>query len=131
MAKRKTLIKKLDSIFSLYIRTRDANKRGICTCCTCNKKLPIKQIHCGHFMSRRHLNTRWDPENTAAQCAGCNTFNQGEQFKFSQFINKKYGEGKAAELLRKSRLSVKLSLIDLQEKYDYYKKLLEELQKKY
>lgn len=129
MSKRKTLIKKLDKVFSLYIRNRDANKRGVCSCCTCKKKLPIKQIHCGHFMSRRHYSTRWDPENTAAQCAGCNTFNQGEQFKFALYLDNKYGDGKAEELLQKSRKTSKLSILDLQEKYDYFKNLLDNLEK--
>ena len=124
---RKTLIKKLDKIFSAYIRQRDADKKGYCTCCTCGKKLPITQIHCGHFMSRRHYSTRWDPENCAAQCCGCNTFNQGEQYKFALFLNKKYGGDKASELLVKSRETVKLSIVDLQEKYIFFKNLLTKL----
>jgi len=119
---RKTLIRKLDKIFSAYIRQRDADKKGYCTCCTCGKKLPITQIHCGHFMSRRFMITRWDEENCSAQCAGCNTFNQGEQYKFGVFLDKKYGEGKAQELLEKSRKTMKYSVTDLQELFEYFKK---------
>ena len=122
---RKSAIKKLDRIFSLYIRQRDADKRGVCTCCTCGNKLPIKQIHCGHFMSRRHMATRWDEDNCHSQCAKCNTFNQGEQYKYALFINKKFDTDKASELLVKSRQTVKLSLEDLLEKIEFYKKKLE------
>jgi hypothetical protein len=121
---RKTWIKKLDTIFSQYIRQRDADKKGYCTCCTCGKKLKIKEIHCGHFMSRRHYSTRWDEENCAAQCSGCNTFNQGEQYKFALYLNNKYGGDKATELLIKSRESCKLSIVDLEEKYLHFKNLL-------
>ena len=78
-------------------------------------------------MSRRHYSTRWDPENCASQCAGCNTFNQGEQYKFALFLNKKYGGDKASELLVKSRESTKYSIIDLQEKYEFFKNLLTKL----
>jgi len=125
--KRKTLVRKLDQIFSLYIRTRDANKKGICTCCTCGKKLPIKQIHCGHFMSRRHMSTRWDEENVSAQCSGCNTFRGGEQYKFALFLNEKYNTDKSSELLQKSRETAKYSITDLEEMIEHFKTLLKNL----
>ncbi len=121
--KRKTLVRKLDQIFSLYVRTRDADKRGYCKCCTCGKKLKIKEIHCGHFMSRRHMATRWDEENCASQCVGCNTFNQGEQYKFALFLNTKYNTDKSSELLQKSRNTVKYSITDLEEMKEQFKNL--------
>ena len=125
--KRKTLVRKLDQIFSLYVRTRDADKKGYCKCCTCGKKLKIKEIHCGHFMSRRHMATRWDEENCASQCVGCNTFNQGEQYKFALFLNTKYNTDKSSELLQKSRNTVKYSITDLEEMIEHFKTLLEKL----
>ena len=33
--KRKNLIKKLDAVFSKYIRLRDADQEGYCRCATC------------------------------------------------------------------------------------------------
>lgn len=125
--KRKTLVRKLDQIFSLYIRTRDSDKRGYCKCCTCGKKLKIKQIHCGHFMSRRHMATRWDEENVSAQCCSCNTFRGGEQYKFALFLNEKYNTDKSSELLQKSRQTTKYSITDLEEMIEHYKTLLEKL----
>ena len=98
MSKRSTLVKKLDKVFSQFIRQRDANSKGICTCATCSKQLPIKEIHCGHFMSRRSMATRWHPLNCASQCPSCNTFNQGRQYEFSKYIDKRFGEG-TAEML--------------------------------
>ena len=125
--KRKTLVRKLDQIFSLYIRTRDADKKGICTCCTCGKKLPVKQIHCGHFMSRRHMATRWDEDNCNSQCVKCNTFNQGEQYKYALFLNKKFDTDKASELLVKSRQTTKYTILDLEEMIEHFKTLLKKL----
>ena len=75
-ASRKTWIKKLDKIFSEYIRKRDSDANGFGKCCTCNKKLHYKDAHAGHFMSRRHYATRWDPENVAMQCSYCNKVNK-------------------------------------------------------
>ena len=76
-------------------------------------------------MSRRHMATRWDEDNCHSQCAKCNTFNQGEQYKYALFLNKKFDTDKASELLVKSRQTVKLSLEDLLDKIEFYKKKLE------
>ena len=46
---RKTLIKKLDKVFSEYIRKRDTDKNGYGLCCTCAKRLHYKEGHAGHF----------------------------------------------------------------------------------
>jgi len=124
---RKTLIRKLDKLFSEYIRKRDTDANGYGLCCTCSKKIHYKEGHCGHFMSRRHYKTRWDPENVNLQCAGCNTFRGGEQYKFALFLNNKYKTDKASELLVKSRETAKFSLSDLEEKIDFFKSLLQDL----
>lgn len=124
---RKTLIRKLDKVFSEYIRKRDTDGLGNGLCCTCAKKIHYKEGHAGHFMSRRHYATRWDEENVALQCVSCNSFRSGEQYKFALFLNKKYGSDKASELLVKSRETVKYSITDLQEKYEFFKNLLTKL----
>ena len=121
---RKSLIRKIDKVFSEYIRKRDSNKDGYGLCCTCAKKIHYKDAHAGHFMSRRHYATRWDEENVALQCAGCNTFRGGEQYKFALYLNDKYKCDKATELLVKSRESNKLSILDLEKIYLHYKNLL-------
>ena len=121
---RKSLIRKIDKVFSEYIRKRDSNKDGYGLCCTCAKKIHYKDAHAGHFMSRRHYATRWDEENVALQCAGCNTFRGGEQYKFALYLNDKYKCDKATELLVKSRESIKLSILDLEKIYLHFKNLL-------
>jgi hypothetical protein len=45
---------KLDDIFSLYIRLRDATDEGYVQCFTCGKVTYFqKGMQCGHFESRR------------------------------------------------------------------------------
>ena len=44
--KRKTLIKKLDTVFSEYIRRKYADKKGIVSCYTCGKKAYWKGERC-------------------------------------------------------------------------------------
>lgn len=113
---RKLLVKKLDSIFSEYIRRRYA-KNEIATCVTCGKKDHWKKLQAGHFMSRKHYATRWDEDNVEVQCSACNVFRYGEQYLFAKYL----GEEKADKLLAKSRETVKFSDPELQEMIDIYK----------
>lgn len=113
---RKGLIKKLDTIFSQYIRRRYA-KNNIAKCVTCGKEDHWKNLQAGHFMSRKHYATRWDPQNVEVQCAGCNVFRYGEQYKFGLYL----GQELAEELHMKSRLVAKFTNGELQDLIDEYK----------
>ena len=57
---RSKLVKKLDVVFSQYIRLSNADNNGYCNCVTCNKTFFWKEIQAGHFMSRKHYSIRWD-----------------------------------------------------------------------
>ena len=113
---RKTLITKLDKVFSEYIRRRYA-KNDIATCVTCGKKDHWKKLQAGHFMSRKHYATRWDEDNVEVQCSACNVFRYGEQYLFAKYL----GTEKADMLLAKSRETVKFPDWEIQEMIDLYK----------
>lgn len=125
--KRSTLVKKADAIFSQYIRKRYADNNGIAECFTCGKKDHWKSLQCGHFMSRKHYSTRWDEKNCQVQCAGCNVFRWGEQFKFGRNLDIKLGKGTADSLEQKSRQILKYNNIELIELIEHYKKKVAEL----
>lgn len=125
--KRSTLVKKADAIFSQYIRKRYADNNGIAECFTCGKKDHWKSLQCGHFMSRKHYSTRWDEKNCQVQCAGCNVFRWGEQFKFGRNLDIKLGKGTADSLEQKSRQVLKYNNIELIELIEHYKKKVAEL----
>lgn len=110
------LIKKLDIVFSKYIRLSNADKNGFCTCVTCNRKYHWKNIQAGHFMSRKHYSTRWDEDNVKPQCCGCNMFKQGEQYKYSLFL----GSELSNELYLKSKEVVKFSSYDIEQMIEHY-----------
>jgi hypothetical protein len=112
---RKSLVIKLDTIFSQYIRQKDAVNE-IATCVTCGKKDHWKKLQNGHFQSRSHYSTRWDENNVGVQCYGCNISRSGEQFKFSQYLGNKLSE----ELQIKSKQIVKFADIDLIDLINYY-----------
>ena len=130
MAKRKKptrskLVKKLDILFSQFVRVSNADKNGYCTCVTCGKKGHWKDgsIQAGHFMSRKHYNTRWDIRNVKPQCVGCNMFKSGEQYKYSIYL----GSELSNELYLQSNKIVKFSNDDLQEMIDRYSTELKRL----
>lgn len=127
---RKSIVKKLDTIFSQYIRLRKT-KGGVSECYTCGKKDHWKKLQCGHFMSRKHYATRWDELNCQVQCYKCNIHGYGEQFRFGQRLNKEYGDDTADILESKCRNIAKFDNGDLLALIDYYKSLVEPLLGKY
>ena len=123
---RKTLVKKLDQVFSLYIRLRYA-KNEIAECYTCGKKDHYKKLQCGHFMSRKHYATRWDELNCQVQCYSCNVMRYGEQYKFGLKLAKEIDKNLPEKLLAKTRNTVKYSDIDLLEMINLYKERVQNL----
>ena len=123
------LKKELDKWFSLYIRLREATDEGMVQCFTSGRVYHYKQMHAGHFMSRRHLSTRWCEINVQPQSPADNLFGQGEQYKFGLNLDSKYGEGTAEELQYKARQTVKLSRVDYEEEISYYKNAVNNLKK--
>jgi len=122
---RSKLVKKLDVVFSQYIRLKDADSRGMVKCVTCGKVGHWKTggMQCGHFMSRKHYSTRWDERNVGVQCCGCNMFRSGEQYKFSKYL----GNNLAEELFQKSQQITKFTNVELQGLIDLYSAKLKKL----
>ena len=117
--KRSVLIKKLDTIFSQYIRRRYAIN-DISECFTCGVKNDYKKQQAGHFASRRHYSTRWNEFNVQVQCYSCNICNQGMQFEFGKKLCSQYGNNFAENLMIESKQIVKFADVDLIELIDYY-----------
>ncbi len=128
---RKSLVKKLDTIFSEYIRRKYSDKNGIVKCYTCNKKAYWKGegMQNGHFISRASRILRWDENNCRPQCYACNCMRYGQNYIFAMNLNKEFGYDIASDLLRKSKQIVKLSNDDLLSLINKYKNLVEELNK--
>lgn len=127
---RKKLVENLDKVFSIYIRNRFA-KNGNATCITCGTIKEVKQLQCGHFMSRKHYSTRWNETNCQVQCYTCNVMQYGQQYRFGLYLNATYGENTAEDLHILSKQTVKFSDIDLEIMIEDYKNKLKDLDIKY
>lgn len=117
---RKGLIKRLDQIVSLWIRSKLA-RLGIVLCQFCQFRgkpaQPITQAF--HFKSRVSYATRWLVENLWASCGACNiAFEHDVHFigRVIEWYKDKFGPDKWEWIDAKSRKGVKLSDADLQEK---------------
>ncbi len=119
---RSKVVKELDRVFSIFIRTRDANLDGFVECFTCGRSYHWKKIQCGHFMTRSRYATRWDMENARPQCYGCNVMQQGKQYEFAKNLDKE-SKGKADAMHVASLQTVKYQTYELEEMIEYYKKL--------
>jgi hypothetical protein len=95
------LIKELDSWFSKFIRLRYADEYGIVKCFTSGKYMHYKKAQAGHFISRRHLSTRWDEINVQVQSVQENMYNQGNAPVFSKNLADKFGQKEVDKLLIK------------------------------
>ena len=123
------LKKELDKWFSLYIRLRDADDLGFVKCYTSGRYYHYKNIHAGHFMSRKSHSTRWDEVNVQPQSIADNLFAQGRQYQFGVNLDAQYGEGTAESLQQKAREIKKFLRVDYEKKITYYKDLVNKLKK--
>lgn len=114
------LKKQLDDVFSKYIRLKYADSAGMVACYTSGIVKHWKEMHCGHFISRRHLSTRWDEMNCRPQTPAENLFNQGNAPEFAKKLISEYGCEIIETLTQKSHQTLKLKAIDYQELIDLY-----------
>lgn len=120
---------KLWRIFSTYIRLRDADENGYITCITSGRRVHWTEADAGHFISRRHLATKFDEQNVNAQSRHDNRFAAGKQYEYGLAIDRKYGKGTAEKLLLKSRQVCKRGKYEIEVMEKYYKEKVKELKK--
>lgn len=120
-------VKKLDEVFSQYIRLRATDFAGYAICVTCGVSKPWKEQQCGHYESRGKYGTRWDEKNCNVQCYRCNVALKGNYPAYSRYLVRKFGAGILDELELKSNQSPKFSLGELQLMIDDYSQRVKSL----
>tara|TARA_R100000541_G_C1892260_1_gene83644 strand:+ start:1116 stop:1505 length:390 start_codon:yes stop_codon:yes gene_type:complete len=123
---RKSIVKRLDTVFSLYIRLKDADQNGYVKCISCDKIKHYKEVDAGHFISRRYMSTRYDVLNVFAQCRYCNRYAEGNQWLYSKALEK-IKKGLPKKLYLKSKQTKKYSGDDLESLITFYNNLLKKL----
>lgn len=115
----KRLHKEAWRVFSLYIRTKNANSANLLGCYTCGKILLWREAQAGHL---HHNKLDFDERNIHAQCGGCNKYLHGNLAKYATKLVKELGvEG--MQKLELDSNTVKYSKEDLEQIIDKYQKL--------
>jgi len=125
-SERKKLVKKLDDVFSLYIRHRD----NFC-CFICGKVKSISVvIQCGHLITRGKQSVKWDERNAHAQCRGCNLKHEYQPEHYNLKFIKKYGKAKYERLILESNIRPRFTNDDLLSMLRIYKEKLAKLKQR-
>ena len=122
-----TLVRKLDKVFSRYIRLRDAMPGGMTRCISCGKIKPVSSMDCGHFYSRTHMSTRFDEDNCNSECSACNRFSADHLIGYRENLIKKIGVQRFKLLEVKAHETKKWSCFELEQLIKYYKALGDKL----
>lgn len=117
----KTLKKKLDQVFSVYIRKRD---NGVCF--TCKIQKPWREMQNGHYITRAANATRFNEKNCNCQCVGCNVFRKGNMDAYALELVKKYGLRILEDLNRLKHTVKQFTVGELLELINYYEKKIYE-----
>lgn len=119
---RSKLVKKADSIFSAYIRLRDADKRWYVKCPLCWVKIHWKKAQNMHFITRSCWLYRYDEDNCHAWCMRCNVMLNGNYIEYTRYMQLRYGISAVDEMRVNAKKVFKLSTKEIQtiiEKYTH------------
>jgi hypothetical protein len=119
--------KKLDKLFSEFIRRREANSDGFTKCFTCGKIGHWKEFHNGHYWKRQYLGTYFDEQNCNVQCPRCNLAYpyglDGNYQEYTQALVRKYGQSiltilelRAKTITKYPEWRIKLMIFEYKEK---------------
>lgn len=118
---RKRAIKKLDDIFSQFIRLRDSDQNGICKCISSGKPFHWKDVDCGHYINRSNSALRWNENNCHAQSRHDNRFFEGAMAEYRKNLIKKIGIQNVELLESQARAKKKWHVFEINQLSEHYK----------
>lgn len=111
-----TLVRKLDKVFSEYIRLRDSKPYAFkyFRCISCNQIKPYEQMDCGHFIGRTHMATRFDEENCHGECRMCNRFSADHMIYYQRNLERLIGRERVDLLVARGKATKKWTAWELE-----------------
>lgn len=120
-------VRKLDAVFSEYVRRSHADWKGYAQCYTCLQPKPWKEMDNGHFHSRAKMSVRWDKDNNRPQCKGCNGPRGGEIAFYASRLLKELGRKKFNALEERARSMRQWTIPELKAEIEKYQEKLKTL----
>lgn len=141
ISQRSKWIKKLDSVFSVFIRLRDTNKDGFGKCISSGKRIwyfvndrgkVVSNCDNGHFENRSKMCLRYSFVNCNAQSRSENRFNEGNKNMYERGLRKKYNDNIVNVLISTAKIQkCDFSVVELKAMYQKMEDLVKkELSKK-
>ena len=117
-----SLVKKLDRVFSEYIRLRDSKPYGYkyFRCISCGQIKPYEQMDCGHFIGRMHMATRFDEENCHGECRMCNRFSPDHMIYYQRNLERLIGRSRLDLLIARGKGTKKWTAWELEILCNHY-----------
>lgn len=126
---RSKLIKKLDSVFSRYIRLRDSDSKWIVTCPLCGSRMHRKEAQNMHFISRWCYKFRWDETNCHAWDYRCNVLLKGNYIAYTRFMQNTYWVDTIDWMIEQSKNIEKVHSFEIEEEIENYTRLADGLER--
>lgn len=83
------LIKKVESVFNLWVRNRALGGNEFFTCINCGKSKMKDELNAGHLIPvSKSSFLRFHPDNVWGECQGCNAYDQAKVNYTVNLINK-------------------------------------------
>lgn len=116
-------LNELQVVFNTYIRARDKNKG----CISCGKPLTGK-FDAGHYLSvGAYPGRRFDEDNVHGQCVECNQHKHGNHVEYGIRLRARISEIAFDTLMSMRNEPDKLTIYEIKEKIEHYKKLTKSL----
>lgn len=122
------LTKKLDAVFSRWVRWSAADSRGMVKCVTCDHIGHAKTLQAGHWIPRQHKICRWSPWNVHAQCYACNMHYGGRPQEYREWLVAIHGEETVKRLAMMRHKVKQWTREELKEMIEDYGQKLQEVE---
>ena len=113
-------VKDMDRVFQYWVRLRDVRPGGFGTCISCGKPKPFDHLQGGHFWSRKHMSTRWHPDNVNAECEYCNCWEGNHLLFYKENLIRKIGLQRYQNLEKLHNQQKKWSSFEIKRMIKYY-----------